>query len=121
MSILSKKQDVGNEEEIYFNFINSIKAEATKKIYERDIKLYMKFCDVTRLSDLLVIIEPQKQIIRYLTSLRERGLAYNSLSNMLNAIYHFYEMNDVVLNKKKINMFKGEFARTVIDRAYNHK
>ena len=120
MSILSKKQDVGNEEEIYFNFINSIKAEATKKIYERDIKLYMKFCDVTRLSDLLVIIEPQKQIIRYLTSLRERGLAYNSLSNMLNAIYHFYEMNDVVLNKKKINMFKGEFARTVIDRAYNH-
>ena len=54
-------------------------------------------------------------------SLREKGLAYNSLSLILNAIYHFYEMNDVPLNKKKINMLKAEFTRTVIDRAYNYE
>lgn len=30
-------------------------------------------------------------------------------------------MNDVFLNKKKINMFKGEYARKVIDRAYTHE
>lgn len=119
MSILKNKKQ-GTEEEVYFNFINSIKAEATKKDYERDIKLFMKFCDATRLSDLLVITEPQKQIIKYLMSQRARGLAFNTLSNMLNAIYHFYEMNDVVLNKSKINMFKGEFTKTVTDRAYNH-
>ena len=51
MSILKNKKQ-GTEEEVYFNFINSIKAEATKKDYERDIKLFMKFCDATRLSDL---------------------------------------------------------------------
>jgi len=35
----------------------------------------MKFCNVTKLSDLLKITEPQKQIINYLMSLRKRGLA----------------------------------------------
>jgi hypothetical protein len=63
----------------------------------------MKFCNVTKLSDLLAIIEPQKQIIKYLISLRERGLGFNSLSIYLKAIYHFYEMNDVILNKKSIS------------------
>jgi len=52
-------------------------------------------------------------IVKYLMSLREKGLSYNTLSLSLCAIYHFYEMNDVVLNKKKINMFKGEFKKFV--------
>jgi hypothetical protein len=30
-------------------------------------------------------------------------------------------MNDVPLNKKKINMFKGEFLRRVSDRAYAYE
>jgi integrase len=54
-------------------------------------------------------------------SLREKGLASNSISTMLNGIYHFYDMNDVPLNKKKLNMFKGEFARKVVDKAYTHE
>jgi integrase len=121
MSILDQNQDTQKEEEVYFNFINSIKSEVTKKIYENYIKSFMKFCNVTKFSDLLTKIEPQKQIIKYLISLRERGLAFNSLSIYLKAIYHFYEMNDIILNKKKINMFKGEFSRKVVDRAYTHE
>jgi hypothetical protein len=31
---------------------------------------------------------------------------------------HFYEMNDITLNWKKINHFIGEKARTIRDRAY---
>jgi hypothetical protein len=66
-----------NEEEIYFNFINSIKSEVTKKTYERSNNLFMQFCGVNRLSELLSITDPQKQIIKYLMSLRERGLSFN--------------------------------------------
>jgi integrase len=120
MSILNHNKETVKEEEVYFNFINSIKSEVTKKVYEYNIKSFMKFCNVTKLSDLLAI-EPQKQIIKYLMSLRERRLAFNSLSIKLKTIYHFYEMNDVILNKKKINMFKGEFSRRVVDRAYTHE
>jgi hypothetical protein len=31
MSVLNEKQDIQNEEDLYFNFINSIKSEVTKK------------------------------------------------------------------------------------------
>jgi hypothetical protein len=67
-------QDTKNDEEIYFNFINSIKSEITKEIYEYDIKLFMNFCSVTKLSDLLMITDPQKQIINYLMSLRRERI-----------------------------------------------
>ena len=91
MSIL--KQDL-KEEDVYFNFINSLKSEVTEKEYEREIRLFIKFCNATKLSRLLTeITEPQKQIISYITSIKERGLSYNSVSLPLYAIYHFYEMN----------------------------
>ena len=99
MALIEHQED--KEEEIYFNFINSIKSEVTKETYEKNIKLFMKFCNVTKLSDLL-LTDTQKQIVKYLISLREKGLSYNTLSLSLCAIYHFYEMNDVVLNKKKM-------------------
>jgi integrase len=117
MSIL-KQREFPDEDEIYFNFINSLKSEITKKIYEKNIKFFMRFCKVNKYSDLLAL-DAQSVIVKYLMYSRERGLAYNSLSLSLNSIYHFYEMNDVPLNKKKINMFKGEFKRSV-DRAYSH-
>lgn len=117
MSVLSQNK----EDEVYFNFVNSIKSDVTKRIYQGNLKFFMEFCQITEISDLLMIPEPQTQIIKYLMSLRKKGLSYNSISTGLNAIFHFYEMNDVVLNKKKINMFKGEFARRVLDRAYTYE
>jgi hypothetical protein len=54
----------------------------------------MAFCDIEKLSDLLSI-EPQKQIVKYLMSEREKGLSFNSIKLNLHEIYHFYEMNDV--------------------------
>jgi hypothetical protein len=75
-----------NEEDVYFNFINSLTSEVTKKAYEREIRLFIKFCDLTKLSDLLSIIEPQKEIIKDLMSLKERALSYNSVSLALYAI-----------------------------------
>ena len=95
-----------NGNEVYFNFINSIKSPVTKRIYEDNVKVFMKFCNVSNLVDLLKI-DAQRHIIKYTMSLRESGLAPNSISVRLNSIFHFYAMNDVVLNKKKINMFKG--------------
>jgi len=106
MAVIEQQED--KEQEVYFNFMNSLKARATKESYNTNIKLYLKFCGLTKLSELLTIQEPQKQIIKYIMSLREKGLATSSISTMLNAIYHFYQMNDLVLNIKKINSFIGE-------------
>ncbi|MGE5685837.1 MAG: hypothetical protein ACM3ZS_11970 [Nitrososphaerota archaeon] len=71
---------INNEEEIYFNFINSIKSEITKRVYERDLKFYLNFLKLNKMSELLEIRDPQRQIINYIMSLREKGLASNSIS-----------------------------------------
>src|SRR6188508_1229260 len=106
------------KEDVYLNFVNSIKSDITRKIYEYNLRLFMEFCEIDKFEDL---IGQQNQIIPYLMSLREKKLSYNSISTRLNAIYHFYDMNDISLNKKKIKMFKGEFSRKVVDRAYTDK
>ena len=83
--------------DVYFNFINSIKSDVTKEIYEYNLQVFMKFCNVETFQDLL-IPNPQNQIIKHLMSLREKGLSSNSISTRLNAIYHFYDMNDVYVS-----------------------
>jgi len=87
------------ENEVYLNFINSIKSDVTRKIYEYNLKLFLEFCGIDKFEDL---IGQETMIIPYLMSLREKKLSYNSISTRLNAIYHFYDMNDISLNKKKI-------------------
>jgi len=77
MSVLRHNQ-VKDEEEVYFNFINSIKSEVTKKVYEDGIKLYLKYCNLSKLSELLNVADPQKKIIEYIMSLRKKGLSSNS-------------------------------------------
>ncbi|HJU79665.1 MAG TPA: site-specific integrase [Nitrososphaeraceae archaeon] len=105
------------EEDVYSNFINSIKSDVTKKVYEYNLRLFMEFCGIDRYEDLIGL---HNQIIPYLISVRDKKLSYNSISTRLSAIYHFYDMNDIILNKKKIKMFKGEYTRKVVDRAYTH-
>ena len=92
------------KEDVYLNFVNSIKSDVTKRVYEYNLRLFMEFRGIDKFEDL---IGEQKQN-HYLMSLRGRKLSYNSISTRLNAIYHFYDMNDVSLNKKKIKMFKGQ-------------
>jgi len=108
------------KEDVYLNFVNSIKSDVTKRIYEYNLRLFMEFCGIDKFED-LIGEQKQNQIITYLMSLREKKLSYNSISTRLNAIYHFYYMNDISLNKKKIKMFKGEYTRKVVDRAYTHE
>jgi len=106
------------QEDVYLNFINSIKSDVTRTIYEYNLRQFMEFCGIDKFEDL---IGQQDRIIPHLMSLRERKSSYNSISTRLNAIYHFYDMNDISLNKKKIRMFKGEYFRKVVDRAYTRE
>ena len=115
MEIISKPLEY-QEQEIYFNFINSLKSPVTKQIYDINLKHYLIFCNLTKLSELLTIQETQKQIIRYIMSLRQRGLSTSSISTMLALIFHFYQMNDINLNVKKINSFIGEPTPKTEDR-----
>jgi hypothetical protein len=73
MSLIQKQGQ--QKEDVYLNFVNSIKSDVTKKIYAYNLRLFMEFCDIDKFEDL---IGRQNQIITYLMSLREKKLSYNS-------------------------------------------
>ena len=104
----------------YKLFIESCRTAKTRETYSSSLKSYMLYRNLFSV-ELLVVEDPmaaQPQIIEYIGWLREKGLSWQTCVIRAAALKHFYEMNDIVLNWKKINRFIGEKARTVKDRAY---
>ncbi len=64
----------------------------------------------------------QYSIIDCIVYLKEiKGLSTQTLIVFSAALKHLYDMNDIILNWKKINSFIGELARTVKDRAHTRQ
>jgi hypothetical protein len=51
-------------------------------------------------------------------SLRESGIAYATIQFLIAPIFTFYQLNDVVLNRKKVSRYMGEYRRVAKDAAY---
>jgi len=88
------------ENEEYFNFINSIKSDETRVQYESKLKLFMEFCNISDMNE-LKNIDAQKYLIQYISDLRNKKLSSSAVNGRLYPVFHFYEMNDIVLNKKE--------------------
>jgi integrase len=120
--------------EAYKNFINSIDSEATKTMYNYAFSLFMQFCglkegggsgtgeyDDDTLSAMLQL-DKQKiedKIRDYITFLRvDKKLSSNTINVYVAAIAHFYSMNNVILNWKRLSKFKGKKRLVVEDKPY---
>jgi hypothetical protein len=79
MSSLVKQQGQ-QKADVYLNFVNSIKSDVTRKIYEYNLRLFMEFCGIDKFEDL---IGRQNQIIAYLMSLRERENYLKNIQTIL--------------------------------------
>jgi integrase len=84
------------------NFLNSIRSEATRKCYQFYFNKYREFALGNVIDDRLIV---ENQIVDFLLSLKKRGLVSKSVKAYFVAIAHYYIMNDIVLNKKKIIKF----------------
>jgi integrase len=106
----------------YLNFINAIKSPATKAVYENSLKRYLNHIKQKGTDDLLVNIgNPryiESQIIDYIMALRESGVSYATMQFLVAPIFTFYQLNDIVLNRKKVSRYLGEYKRVVKDGAY---
>lgn len=106
----------------YSNFINAIESPATRSAYNTTLKRYLNHLKTVNPDDLLIhntnprVIE--SQLIDYIMTLRNDGLAYNTTQFLVAPISTFYQLNDVTLNRKKVSRYMGEFKRVVKDRAY---
>jgi len=110
-------------EDAYFNFVNSINSDATRKNYEYCMSRFLKYCNLD-LDSLLKLSQQELSnlIIKYLVS-QKISSQYKTV--IMATIKHACEMNDVILNWKKLKKFiKSEKTDNEIngkDRGYTHQ
>jgi hypothetical protein len=71
----------------------------------------MEFCGLDDY-DKMLQIEPKKLeglISDYITHMKvDKKLSYNTVSLYVASVSHFYSMNNVILNWKRLSKFKGK-------------
>lgn len=105
----------------YDNFINALRSPKTKRGYFYSLKKYMKHLKLTDVDSLLEYKNPkviEAQLIDYIMSLLQDGLSHATMKYLVAPIFTFYQLNDVVLNRKKVNHYFGEYKQVVRDKAY---
>jgi integrase len=108
----------------YKNFINSLDSEESRLTYKRSFPYFMKFCHVETYDGMLNIpIKQLEGLIRdYLIHLRDdKKNSPSTIATYSAAIAHFYDMNDVTINWKKLKKFKGRMRRVVEDVPYTRE
>jgi integrase len=119
---LNQENDLVLKGETYNHFINGIKSPATQIGYNRSLRRYLSFLKLKEVDDLLPVNPSpryiESQIISYIMSLRESGVAYATIQFLIAPIFTFYQLNDVVLNRKKVSRYMGEYRRVAKDGAY---
>jgi integrase len=121
MTTISKHQQEQGQE--WFNFINSLNAPSTKRMYVFRLEQFLNYCKVDLHSFLKL---PQQQITNLITKyLVEKRVSKSSKNVIFFAIKHACEQNDLILNWKKIKKFiKTEKTGNEIsgkDRGYTHE
>ncbi|MDR4490856.1 MAG: tyrosine-type recombinase/integrase [Candidatus Nitrosocosmicus sp.] len=107
----------------YRNFINSLKTYATKAGYSFNLAKYLSL-DVNRnlsLDDILSknVKTIESEIIEEIIRQQEdEKLSSASTALFLTAVNHFFSINDVIINRKKIKKFIGELSTKFEYRSY---
>lgn len=118
-------QEKSIDGEAYFNFINSLNSEYTREMYQHCLSKFLTHCnvDLDGLLNLDIHIL-SNLIIKYLVAASQK-YSRNYTLMMFSSIKHACEMNDVVLNWKKIKKFikseRSENALNGKDRGYTHE
>jgi hypothetical protein len=108
----------------YRIFIEGLKSPVTKAAYSYALQKYMNHLKINFPDELLIHLENpkiiQNQIIEYMIQLKNPpySLRYATRSQYLAAIMTFYDLNEVVLSKKKIYRYLGEEERPLENRGY---
>jgi integrase len=99
---------------LYRNFILCLKTPKTKKLYSHFLNKYYLSRPENRSLSLDELIKKDPRTIEYeimgiVDEMRSiLNLSYASVNLFIVAITHFFEINDVLINKKKIQRSKGD-------------
>ena len=116
-----KDEQLQLQGETYKHFINAIRSPATRKGYENSLRRYLNHLRLKEVDDLLLHTASrfiESQIIDYIMALRHSGISYHTIQFLVTPIFTFYQLNDIILNRKKVSRYLGEYKRVVRDQAY---
>jgi len=101
------------EQRCYKLYLSAIKSEETKKFYVYQLGRFMKWMDVSSPEELLQATPKmiQERLEDYIMSIKSK-VSPNSILTYFSPLKLFYEMNDVVINYKKIQrLFPAKVKR----------
>ena len=108
-------------EEILKDYMYTVRSPKTQEIYIKYFEYFYNF-GKTSPSELLKmdIKDIQSLLIKYIIHMRDRKLANSSIKSRISPIITFLELNDILVNKKKIARYYGEETKKVKDLAYTN-
>lgn len=120
------------ETTVFQRYVEGIKSKETKKMYIYQIDYFLDFLgheknsNTNREKSLSVLLEHQPRdienaLISYIVDLKKQGYAWATINNKVAAVLTFFEINDIILNKRKIHRYMPEHIKTVKDRAYTRE
>lgn len=100
-----------------------MKSKETREKYSIYLKKYMELQgltekDLQQETDARVI---EKQIIKFVNKMKDKGTSYTAIKNYTTAVFSFYKINDLMVNTHKISKFMPENRKVKNDRGYTHK
>jgi site-specific recombinase XerD len=97
-------------EDYYRNFKESIKSKETLDSYDRKLKAFMKYKGIPA-TDFASLIEEkdtrqiESDMIDFIITLKEKHYSLATQQTYLYALIHFYDVNDIMVRRKKIAKF----------------
>ena len=121
MSVITRTE-LDKDKQVYSNFIDSLRSAKTKEVYDKALKVFMKFHNIESYSLLLGSQDIEDKIKQYMMNIRSRELSTSFMTIFLSAIKTFYEMNDIEnIRWRKLKRFMGEETPRHEDRKYTHE
>lgn len=125
MQVIQKRGSADSEtpSEAYSNFVNSINSDQTRQIYEYSLSQFLKYYKLDLDSFLRISAQEISNCITAYLVNKKISRQYKIV--IFSAIKHACEMNDVILNWKKLKKFiKSEKTNNSIsgkDRGYTYE
>lgn len=104
-------------------FFAGIRAEQTRKDYERYLNYFLKFVKIKEAGGLLQLKDTalQEMVEDYVISLKGRGLSKGYIDGQIAGLELFFAMNDKVLNWKKIKKMTPARKKPKGEKPYRSK
>lgn len=124
MTLAIRLENLHSQHDIIFlNFYDSLKTERTKQLYTHYLqKYYLSRPDNQKLTLEQIISKDHKKIeaelISILSEMKSKNLSYFTRQAFVSALNHFFTINDVSINKRKISRFVGEHTSKYEYRSY---